>query len=663
MSSNLYSIGLSGLQSSTARISTTGQNTANVDTEGYSRQKTSTVSIEGGGVRIQDTGRVVNQYMNQQVWSDSSDYHYYDSYRSMMSSFDSIFGEDSVSLTSYIGDAFSELQTANSDPTDSSARANAYSNFREMVAQYNELASYVRDQDSLAKNNVVNNVSTANNIASQIAELNAQIFKFESATGGTANELRDNQEQLVKELSSHLDVKVRYDDNNLMTVNLASGQPLVLQDRNNALQLTTNSDDPDKALAVKLNFGKYSVGVPSDDLGGSIGGLVAFRNEFIPSAERMLGQQALVLADTMNEQNKLGLDANGEYGNNLFSVGQIDVAASGDNRRTSDSVDVKLTSGAADEITTDTYELVMTSNTAFKIVTYDQSGRISDESDVVDTATATPNANGYFEVDGLGIEIQLTGANYTTGDKFQFAPTKNAAATLSLSARSGDDFALSAPIEVSSADSNLSDVSISISSVSNTDSSDSAFTQTGGLYPSAPQELFFTASDTVEIRDANGNVLDTLTNITDYSNLLGQSTVLSTAPNTPPGYDVSLNGTPRAGDSFSIAFNASGESDNYNGLKLASLQNQASVGGERTYSEAFTALVTEIGSVSASLATNATSSEVVMNKSVAARDEVSAVSLDEEAVNLLRFQQSYSASAQILTAAQSTFATLISALR
>jgi len=77
---SLYSIGLSGLQSSTARITTTGQNTANVDTEGYSRQTTSTVSQSGGGVLVQDTDRIVNQYINQQVWNDTSDYNYYESY-------------------------------------------------------------------------------------------------------------------------------------------------------------------------------------------------------------------------------------------------------------------------------------------------------------------------------------------------------------------------------------------------------------------------------------------------------------------------------------------------------------------------------------------------------------------------------------------------------
>lgn len=655
---SLYSIGLSGLQSSTARITTTGQNTANVDTEGYSRQTTSTVSAAGGGVLVQDTDRIVNQYINQQVWSDTSSYNYYESYYSMMSSFDSIIGEDSVSISNYIDSAFSALQTANSDPTDSAARANAYSNLEQLAAQYNDLADYIANQKSLANDELASSVDSINSLTEQIANLNQQIFKAESTTGSSANELRDQQEQLVKELSEYLDVKVSYDDNELMTVNLASGQPLVLQSNNNELKLTSDSSDPDGEIGIELDFGKYEISIPSDDLGGSMGGLITFRNEFVPTAERMLGQQALVLADTMNEQNKLGLDANGNLGINLFSLDSIDVSASANNSDEDSSIDVRLTSGASSDVTTDTYEIKMLSSTSFQLVTYDIQGNISDESAIIDTTTATPNADGYYEIDGFGVEVAFdASSSYDKGDSYQFVPTKTAAASIDVSARSGDYLALGAPIAVSSSSSNLSDVSISISSITDTDSSTSAFTDTNGLYAAAPQELYFTASDEVEIRDANGTVLATLSGITDYSNLLEQAGLAADA-----GYDISLDGAPEAGDSFSISFNSDGESDNYNGLLLADLQTAATVGGTQSYTEAFSSLVTEVGSLTSILSTNMDSSEVIMNKSIAARDEVSAVSLDEEAVNLLRYQQSYTASAQVLSAAQSTFATLISAL-
>lgn len=657
--SSLYSIGLSGLQSSTARITTTGQNTANVDTEGYSRQNTATVSRSGGGVLVQNTDRIVNQYLNQQVWSDTSNHSYYESYHSMMSSFDSIVGEESVSISSYLDNAFSSLQKANSDPTDSASRAHAYSSFREMVAQYNELSGYVSNQRELASDEISTNVDSINNITEQIASLNKQIFKLESTTQNSANELRDQQEQLVKELSSFLDVKVKYDDNKLMTVNLTSGQPLVLQDGNNELALTSNPKNPDAPIGIELSFGRYEVNIPTDELGGSMGGVMAFRNEFVTTAERMLGQQALVLTDTMNQQNQLGLDFNGEYGINLFSTDPINTINNPNNNDASANIAVRVTPGASSEITTDTYEVVMNSPTEFKVVTYDPEGRISRESDAIDISAAA--SGDYFTVPEFGVDIQINSpANYSSDDRFQFVPTKNAASSLRLSARSGDDFALGAPISVSRGDQNLSEASISISSITSTDPSASAFTQSGGLYNYAPQSLSFDANGDVTVYDGNApaNILAGPQTLTDYTDILEELGLAAGA-----GFDINLDGPPKPGDSFSIGFNADGESDNFNGLILANLQNESTVGGTRSYSAAFSSLVTEVGSLTASLKTNSSSSEVVMNQSVAARDQVSAVSLDEEAVNLIRFQQSYTASAQVLTAAQSTFSTLISALR
>ncbi|MBM6551139.1 flagellar hook-associated protein FlgK [Marinomonas ostreistagni] len=668
--SSLYSIGLSGLQSSTARITTTGQNTANVDTEGYSRQKTATVSQQGGGVRVQDTDRIVNKYLNQQLQSDTANYNFYDSYHTKMRSFDSLFGEESISVATYLENAFSALQTANSDATDSAARANAYQSFDQLAGQYNELAGFINEQRTLASDELVNNNQMVNNLTGQIADLNAQIFRIESASSNSANELRDRQDQLVRDLSEYLSVKSSYDSKGLMNVNLSSGQPLVLGDRANEFKLITDASDPDSVLKAEIDFGRYSVGVPADDLGGSTGGLLAFRNEFITASERMLGQQALTLSDTMNEQNKLGLDINGDYGNDLFRTRSIDVSIDPENSNPNVGLDVRVSAGQSADVTTDSYELVMTSNSQFKVVNYDMNGRISRESDIIDTGTATPNADGYYEIEGFGVEVSFGAlASYNGGDRFEFVPTKTAASSLTLNARTGDDFALSAPIDLttpSESPFNLSDAQLEISSITSTDPATSKFTLAGGLEADAPVELRFTDSDTVRLYDASGNPVGAEYDLSSYNDILEQAfsaTPLGYDYAGPFGYDVSLNGTPQAGDRFYIGFNDAGNADNYNGLKLAELQVAPTVGGTQTYAQGFTSLVTEVGSVTASLETNTDASEAIMNRTEAARDEVSAVSLDEEAVNLLRFQQSYTASAQVLTAAQNTFSTLISALR
>jgi flagellar hook-associated protein 1 FlgK len=495
-----------------------------------------------------------------------------------------------------------------------------------------------------------------NNYTSQIADLNGKIQAQEALKGTTANELRDQQEQLVKDLSEFLDVKVAYDDNNLMTLKLAAGQPLVLQDRANSLSLVGGNSDPQQ-LNIMLDFGKYSVGVSSQDVGGSLGGLISYRDEFATSAQRMLGQQAWALADNLNEQNRLGLDGDGKFGAALFSVGEIAVAVADRNSDANTSIDVRFADGGSKDVSTNDYEVIMNSPTSFTVRTLDSNGKLLSESALVDTTTAIPNANGYFTVAGFGVEIKLNaGGSYATGDTYEFAPTQDVARQLNMVATSGSALALAAPIEVSASSSNLSDAKISISAITDTDIASSDFVATPGLAPTAPHSLRFTAADTYDVLDSSGNVLGTQT-VTSYDNLLQAAGITSA------GYDVSLDSAPQAGDTFSIAFNSNGSSDNYNGVRLAGIQNQSVVGGDMTLGNAYTSLVTEVGSLTATLKTNMDATQVVMNQSVSTRDQISAVSLDEEAVNLLRFQQSYSAAAQVISAARETFSTLLSVLR
>ncbi|TDO96218.1 flagellar hook-associated protein FlgK [Marinomonas balearica] len=656
MGTSLLNIGLSGLQSSSARISTVGQNVSNVDTEGYNRQETSTSSVLGGGVKINDTSRLVDQFRNRQVWSDNSQLNYYKTYSSMMDNMDNVVGEDSVSLNTYLSQSFTDLQTANSDPSSSSARNTAYSSFEGLVERYNEMASIIEDQKSTVDKQITAVVDEVNEITSQISSLNTEILKQETQTGTTANELRDQQELLVTNLSSYLEVEVSYDDSDLMTVKLAGSTPLVLQGRSNDILLENESSTSD-SLTLKVDFGSHEVGGSTEDIGGGLGALIDYRDEFSQEAERTLGLQALVLADSLNAQNNLGLDADGNYGNDLLSTGEIAVAASDDNGFSSGDIKVRVTEGASNELTLNSYELEMISSTQFVVNTYDSNGKVVEQSDIVDTTTATPNSDGYFEVDGFGIEVEFdAGGTYSTDDKFSFIPTESAAKNLELTAVNGDDFALASPISVSKSSSNLSDVEISISAITNLDPATSGFSASEGLDASAPQSIVFTPdSSTYEVRDGAGNTLATVAGVTDYTNLLDQAGLADSA-----GYDISVSSAPKAGDEFTIEFNVDSENDNYNGLLLAEVQNASLVEGSATLTEAYSSFVTSVGSLTSTLSSNEAAAETVYNQSVNSKDQISGVSLDEEAVNLLQYQQSYSAAAQVISAARTTFDTLLS---
>lgn len=658
MSSNLYSIGLSGLQSSRARINTTGQNTSNVDTEGYSRQKTSTIAEANGTVRIKDTARIVDKFINEQVRSDTSAHSYYDTYHGIMSTSDQLLGEKSVSLNGYLSKSFKALQDANNDPTSSSLRDIAHSSLKDLVEHYYTLSNLVGEQKSIADKRLSTSITELNNMTGEIAQLNSDILKEETTSTSPASELRDRQEVLAKKLSGYLNIKVDYSKTGVMTVHLDNGQPLVMDKTPTTLKVEEDPKNPQNKK-LYIDFGKYQVAVNNENLGGSIGALVDYSADFAVKSDRLLGQSAISIADQMNQQNKLGLDGDGNFGQDLFRIGRIKFHAGPNNIGSADNLAVRVTPGKSSELSTDTFELSKTDDNRFLIKAYDINGDLRKQVTEINTSTMQPDENGYYQIPNLGIDIRLGDQkDYSVNDVYNFAPTEGAATGLALQANSGEDLALSAPIGIETNPNNMSDATLNLTSVKSTDSNNSAFKSSGELYKNAPQSIAFTGDRSYEVRDGDGNVLAKVDNASNLKDVLEQAGLASKA-----GFDLSIEGNPKNGDEFSFGPTLTGAADNYNGLQLVSLQHKSIVGGKTSLSEAFSDLVSSVGSKTASLATNKDSSEVVMNQSVARRDAVSGVSLDEEAVNLLKYQQSYSASAQVITAARNTFDTLLAAVR
>ncbi|NLQ17522.1 flagellar hook-associated protein FlgK [Marinomonas sp. M1K-6] len=658
MGSNLYSIGLSGLHSSNARINTTGQNTANVDTEGYSRQRTDTSSSPVGGVVLRDTSRLVDKFVSAQVRADTSDFSYHDAYHSLMSMSDSLLAEDSVSLTGYLDKAFSALQAANNDPTSSSLRQLAHSSLNNLVEQYKTLSGLVQNQANLVDEQLSSSLTDINAITTKISDLNGKILREEGLSISPANELRDQQELLAKDLSKYLDINAQFNDKGLMTIQLRNGQPLVMDQNPTELKVVQNPLSP-KKIDLVVSFGDYSVGLKTDSLGGSIGGLVDFRSEFSEYADRTLGQHAIAIADAMNTQNAKGLDANGDFGRDLFSLGKIEIYSSKDNIHKLSNLSVKVSTGESAKLTTNTYEFNRTDDDRFAITQYDLNGKAVGQSTVFDLSSMTPNANGYYKIEELGLDIRVSDLSaIDQDDVFRFTPSAGAAAGLSLHAKNGDALALSSPVGTTTHSENLSDAKMSVSSVTNTRSDTSAFASDGSLYPSAPHKIYFTSPSSYVVQDASGTEIASVNNVLQYTDLLEQAGLAKEA-----GFDVSVSSMPQQGDEFSISTDNIGPSDNFNGLALINLQNQSLVEGKASLTKAFAGFIAQVGTKTAESAGHAKSSEVIMNDSVNRRDRLSAVSLDEEAVNLLKYQQSYSASAQVITAARTTFETLLGIMR
>ncbi len=143
-------------------------------------------------------------------------------------------------------------------------------------------------------------------------------------------------------------------------------------------------------------------------------------------------------------------------------------------------------------------------------------------------------------------------------------------------------------------------------------------------------------------------------------------------PKQTPGYEFSITGTVNAGDSFTLSYNSNGFADNSNGLALAELQNKdlvrkGSSGGtandKMTFNEAYSGLVMSVGNNTSQAKTLLKANESKLIQSTGIYESVSGVNLEEEAANLIRFQQSYAASAQIVSTAKTIFDTLLASVR
>lgn len=273
-------------------------------------------------------------------------------------------------------------------------------------------------------------------------------------------------------------------------------------------------------------------------------------------------------------------------------------------------------------------------------------------------------------------------------------PTKTIASSIELATNRPEDLAFAAPVRAQADATNLGSANVSGVSITNTEvgggTEQSAFDGAGGIHdlassPSgtfgAPAQIVFTAEDSYQVLDGETppNVITNVTGATNLSNLLAQAESSGSSPAWPaafsslddyPGYDISLDGVPKAGDSFTISYNTDGFNDNSNALEIASLQNEnlvqvssESTNQQRTFQDAYASMVGRIGEDAAMADISLTSAEAMKTQSENWFESVSGVSLDEEAANLVKFQQSYSAAARILSTAQELFETILSAAR
>ncbi len=655
---DFFGIGVSGLLAFQRSLNTISHNIANVNTPGYTRQRVDLVTrppqragdgFIGTGVQVASVQRVYNGFLVEQVRVQTALASETETYLQYATQVDNLLADPDAGLSPVLQEFFAAVQGVADDPASIPARQVLLAQGEALTNRFN----YVYDRlDSLfdgLQTELVNTVDEINALARSIAGLNDQIIEQEGLAGGQpANDLRDQRDELIRRLSEKVAVTVVPQDDGALNVFIGNGQNLVVGSTASVLGTTGNVYDP-SSLEITLTAGSGSGVVITDAMrGGSLGGLVAFRREILEPALNGLGRVAAGLAFEFNARHRLGMDLDDRLGGDFFTPAQVDVAASSINGGTG-SVTGTLVDPAG--LTTSDYTLRYDGANAYTLT------RLSDGATfAINTGGNSPYTT--TAVDGFTLTI-TAGAN--VGDTFLVRPVRYAARTIAMAVDDPREVAAAAPVRTAVNLANTGSGRISAGEV--VDTTNAAFTTTpGALTP--PILIRFDSATTYSVYDNTNPASPVLLeNNIPYNPATGGE-VFPTPGALDYGYRVRIDGAPRTGDEFTIDYNTGGVSDNRNALELAELQTRGTLaGGGADFQSAYGQMVADVGSRTGQARIRGEAQQTLLNQAIEAREGVSGVNLDEEAANLLRFQQAYQAAAQVLSTANSLFQSLLDAVR
>ena len=679
----LLSIGVSGLQASQAQLNTVGHNITNADTDGYSRQQVTQRSAGGqyigpagfigSGTTLQDVRRIYSGFIDTQLQSATALNGDTKAYLDSINQVNSLLADSGTGVNSVLTGFFDALQNVASKPADEASRKLFLSSAQSLSDRFNSVQTQLKDQSGYLNQQLGTMANKVNDLAKTVAELNLAI-RTASANGGSPNDLLDSREQAVRELNELVGVKT-VDQDGQYALFLGNGQPLVIGNTANRLVAEPSKDDPSRTALI-FETPTSRMDVSNVLTGGSIGGLLRYRSEVLDPAMNELGRLSLVVADRVNQQLAQGLDLNGDFGATLFGnindpalLGQRSIAQAGNTG--TGNFEVSITDSS--QLTTYDYEIEFTNGSEFRVLRSDGKEILPELPATTWDMTSMPAPS----FDGITLAFPPPGAP-AAEDRFTLIPTRHAAGDIDVTLTEHKRLGFAAPLNAIAGSGNYGTGSVTQPELTTHLDIYSApaglVAQQDAVKGAMPVKLVFgdVVTDPMTGEKTQSYTLYSATGTAigaPGTFIPGQSQelafTLGTAPNTVE-FTTTASGSPASGDSFTIAFNRDGQSDNRNALKLQDLQNAQTVGitGGKgaSFTGAYGSLVQQVGAKTAQAKADNGATEAILTQASATRESLSGVNLDEEAANLIRFQQYYTASSQIIKAAQDTFNTLLSAL-
>jgi flagellar hook-associated protein 1 FlgK len=645
---SIFSVGVSGLNAAQAGILTAGHNIANASTPGYSRQEIvqgtnipmlTGSGFQGQGTHVQTVKRIYDEFLGRQVLSAEASASEMDSYLSQIKQIDNLLADPSAGLSPALSAFFKGVQEVAANPASIPSRQAMLSAAQSLVARFQSLDQRMSEIRDGVNSQISGQVTAINTLSAQLADINQRIILAQAGNQAQSpNDLLDQRQQMLTDLNKLIRVSTLAQSDGSFNVFIGNGQPLVVGTQSYQLQAVASLSDPERLVVAMNGVGGTTLTLPESQItGGTLGGLVAFRGTSLDSAQNSLGRIALSLAQNINDQHKLGMDLTGALGGDFFDISN---AAPTVRENSGNSAGASVT--GAPTVLFDVPNIDLLTVSDYRLDTDGTNFTLTRLSDNTSTAITTVPQT----VDGISIDTSTWTAP-VAGDSFLIQPTRAGARNIAVAVTDARAIAAAAPIRTAAALANTGTAAINAGSVLAPPPAD----------PNLQHRvtITFTSATTYDVFDAtSATVLATAVTYPDPPPATGGAVL------TYNGWTAQITGNPARGDVFTVEANANGVADNRNAMLLGALQTASTMlggasGPTASYQSAYSQIVSEVGSKANEVEAIGTSQQSLVDHATTSLQQISGVNLDEEAANLLRYQQAYQASAKILEIAAKVF--------
>lgn len=498
--SSVLSNAISGLQASQVGLRTAGNNISNANTVGYSRQDvnfaTRTAQPMGGagylgnGVSVEAVERVVNEFVTTQLRLDTSTFNQLDKYNTNIGKMDKLLADASTGLAGGLQTFFSALQNGANDPSSSPARQLIVTQAENLGLRFNTLHDRLISIEGGVNSEIATVTGQLGSLAKSIASLN-QAIAVQRTSGAEPNDLLDKRDEALRQVAELASVQVVKDGGDI-NLFIGNGEPLVVGTNVSEFEVRAGGK-------IYLKTALSTSEVTDSMTGGQLGGLLTFKKDALEPSFNDLGRIAIAMSDAFNTLQTQGLDADGNYGSNMFR----DINESGltyarvvhGANAMPDDRKISVTIEDSSKITTSDYDFTILPGGSNYVIK-----RLSDDT-IVSQGILSASYPQSLAFDG--IKVNLESGSFQGGDTFTLQPTRNGALDISVEIKRPEQLAFAVPVRTASAAGNTGSGVVSSGSVlSLVDANNKllpAFANIGTLSP--PIAIRFTSETTYEVLD------------------------------------------------------------------------------------------------------------------------------------------------------------------